>query len=100
MASLAAAGRKLRLGLSCCLPKGHAHKPDLGLDLDRAFETMKNCLLELMAEMNVRPGTTATVQVMGLPPSLTVESQKDLCRGVCGWHDCEPYLKTERADQG
>src|SRR5262245_42452946 len=66
------------------LPKRSLSNPNWLFDVDRAFEKLKNYskgllkvarsyTLELLAELNVEVGITATVQVqLGLPPSLTI----------------------------
>jgi hypothetical protein len=76
------------------LPKGSLSNPFWPFDVDRAFEKLKNYskgllklarsyTLELLAELNVEPGITATVQVqLGLPPSLTIGMEKSLSVGA------------------
>jgi hypothetical protein len=76
------------------LPKGSLSNPNWLFDVDRAFEKLKNYskgllkvarsyALELLVELNVEVGTTATVQIqLGLPPSLTIGMEKSLSAGV------------------
>lgn len=75
------------------LPKGSLSNPIWPFDVDRAFEKLKNyskSLLkiarsytqELLTELNVESGITATFQVQLMPPSLNIGIEKSLVFGV------------------
>jgi hypothetical protein len=75
------------------LPEGSLSNPNWPFDVDRAFDKLRNYskgllklarsyAMELLAELNVQPDITATVQVqLGLPPSLTIGMERNFSIG-------------------